>query len=157
MNFNNIDFDTYFKNYPDANGYYGKYGGAYVSPELKKAMEDINEAYFTICKSSKFISELRRIRKEFQGRPTPVTHLERLSDFLGGKVQLYAFDTDAEIVSYIKKGIIACTVGQDSFGQGHDPIIWLYNHIAAEEEFPSDIIHCRVSVIDRSNVDSLII
>ncbi|MBQ2737558.1 MAG: tryptophan synthase subunit beta, partial [Clostridia bacterium] len=38
----------------------------------------------------KFIAELRRIRKEFQGRPTPVSHLERLSDALGGKVQLYA-------------------------------------------------------------------
>ncbi len=88
MIYNNIDFDTYFKHYPDANGYYGKYGGAYVSPELKKAMEDINEAYFTICKSSKFISELRRIRKEFQGRPTPVSYLERLSGSLGN-VQLY--------------------------------------------------------------------
>ena len=73
-----------------------------------------------------------------------------------GKVQLYAFDTDAEILSYIKKGVIACTVGQDSFGQGHDPVIWLYNHIAAGEKFPSDIIHCRVSVVDRNNVDSLI-
>ena len=73
-----------------------------------------------------------------------------------GKVQLYAFDTDVEILSYIKKGIIACTVGQDSFGQGHDPVIWLYNHIAAGEKFPSDIIHCRVSVVDRNNVDSLI-
>lgn len=88
MIYNNIDFDTYIKHYPDANGYYGKYGGAYVSPELKKAMEDINEAYFTICKSSKFISELRRIRKEFQGRPTPVSYLERLSGSLGN-VQLY--------------------------------------------------------------------
>lgn len=74
-----------------------------------------------------------------------------------GKVQLYAFDTDPEIVSYIKKGVIACTVGQDSFGQGHDPIIWLYNHIAADEQFPSEIINCRVSVIDRTNVDSLIV
>ena len=74
-----------------------------------------------------------------------------------GKVQLYAFDTDQEIVSYIKKGIIACTVGQDSFGQGHDPIIWLYNYIAADEPFPDEIIHCRVSVVDRSNVDNLII
>lgn len=74
-----------------------------------------------------------------------------------GKVHLYAFDTDPDIVSYIKKGIIACTVGQDSFGQGHDPIIWLYNHIAADEAFPSEIIHCRVSVIDENNVDSLII
>ncbi len=88
MTFNNIDFDTYFKNYPDANGYFGKYGGAYISPELKEAMEEINQAYFTICKSSKFISELRRIRKEFQGRPTPISYLERLSGSLGN-VQLY--------------------------------------------------------------------
>ena len=88
MVFNNIDFDTYLRNYPDANGYFGKYGGAYVSPELKKAMEEINEAYFTICKSRRFISELRRIRKEFQGRPTPISYLERLSGSIGN-VQIY--------------------------------------------------------------------
>lgn len=88
MQYNGIDFDTYFKNYPDENGFFGKYGGAYVSDELKKAMEEITEAYFTICKSSKFISELRRIRKEFQGRPTPISYLERLSGSLGN-VQLY--------------------------------------------------------------------
>ena len=88
MKFNNIDFDTYFKHYTDENGYFGKYGGTYVTPELKKAMEEITEAYFTICKSSKFISELRRIRREFQGRPTPISHLERLSSSLGN-VQLY--------------------------------------------------------------------
>ncbi len=88
MNYNGIDFDTYFKNYPDINGYFGKYGGCYISEELKNAMEEITEAYFTICKSSKFIGELRRIRKEFQGRPTPVSHLERLSNSIGN-VQLY--------------------------------------------------------------------
>lgn len=88
MNFNNVNFDTYLKQYPDENGYYGKYGGAYISEELKKAMEEINEAYFTICKSSKFIGELRRIRKEFQGRPTPISYLERLSGKIGN-VQLY--------------------------------------------------------------------
>ena len=88
MKFNGIDFDTYLKNYPDEKGYFGKYGGSYISPELQKAMDEITEAYFTICKSSKFISELRRIRKEFQGRPTPISHLERLSTSLGN-VQLY--------------------------------------------------------------------
>ena len=51
MKYNGFDFETYFKNYPDAEGYFGKYGGAYVSDELKKAMEEISEAYFTICKS----------------------------------------------------------------------------------------------------------
>ncbi len=88
MIYNGIDFDTYLKNYPDADGYFGRYGGAYVNDELKKAMNEITEAYFTICKSRKFIDELRRIRKEFQGRPTPISHLERLSNSLGN-VQLY--------------------------------------------------------------------
>ncbi len=89
MNFNGVDFDTYFKHYPDENGFFGKYGGSFVSPELQKAMDEITEAYFTICKSRKFIAELRRIRTEFQGRPTPISHLERLSNSLGN-VQLYA-------------------------------------------------------------------
>ena len=89
MNFNNVNFDTYFKNYPDQNGYFGKYGGCYIEPKLKAAMEEITQAYFSICQSRKFINELRRVRKEFQGRPTPVTHLERLSNSLGN-VQLYA-------------------------------------------------------------------
>ena len=88
MQFNGIDFDTYYKNYPDKNGYFGKYGGVYISDELKEAMKEINDAYFTICKSRKFIAELRRIRKEFQGRPTPISHLERLSNSIGD-VQLY--------------------------------------------------------------------
>ena len=30
MKMNNVDFETYFKNYPDANGYFGKYGGVYT-------------------------------------------------------------------------------------------------------------------------------
>lgn len=88
MIFNGTDFSTYFKNYPDADGYFGKYGGSYIPPELQAAMDEITEAYFTICKSSKFVSELRRIRREFQGRPTPVSYLERLSSTLGN-VQLY--------------------------------------------------------------------
>ena len=89
MKFNNIDFDTYFKNYPDKDGFFGKYGGCYISEELYNAMQEINDAYHTICKSAKFISELRRIRKEFQGRPTPISHLDRLSEKIGTGVQLY--------------------------------------------------------------------
>ena len=88
MVFNNVDFDTYFKHYPDEKGYFGPYGGCYISDELRAAMDEITQAYFTICKSRKFIAELRRIRKEFQGRPTPISHLERLSNSLGD-VQLY--------------------------------------------------------------------
>ncbi|MBE5741850.1 MAG: tryptophan synthase subunit beta [Clostridiales bacterium] len=89
MIFNQTDFDTYFKHYPTKDGFYGNYGGAYVNDQLKKAMDEIADAYFTICKSSRFIDELRKIRRDFQGRPTPITYLEKLSKRIG-KVQLYA-------------------------------------------------------------------
>ncbi|MBR5514036.1 MAG: tryptophan synthase subunit beta [Ruminococcus sp.] len=90
MIFNDVNFDTYLKNYPTEDGFFGKYGGSYISPELQTAMEEIAHAYNTICKSRKFIDELRRIRREFQGRPTPISHLQRLSDSIGTGVQLYA-------------------------------------------------------------------
>lgn len=83
-----MDYRTYLRNYPDANGRFGPYGGAYLTEELLPAFEEIAGAYQTICHSSQFINELRRIRKEFQGRPTPVYHCERLSNQIGG-AQIY--------------------------------------------------------------------
>lgn len=83
-----VDFVTYKKKYPDIDGYFGEYGGSYVDKELKKAFADVYNGYLTICKSVKFINELRQIRRDFQGRPTPIYHCERLSNYLG-KVQIY--------------------------------------------------------------------
>ena len=54
-----------------------------MPPQLEPVFKEIDTAYKTICHSTKFISELRRIRKEFQGRPTPIYHCERLSKELG--------------------------------------------------------------------------
>ncbi len=83
-----IDYQTYFKNYPNSDGRFGQYGGSYLPPELVPAFKEIDEAYQTICQSAKFINELRRIRREFQGRPTPVYHCERMSRKIG-MVQIY--------------------------------------------------------------------
>ena len=83
-----MDYRTYLRYYPDKNGYFGEYGGAVISDELKVAFAEITEAYQTICHSAQFINELRRIRKDFQGRPTPVYHCERLSRKVGG-AQIY--------------------------------------------------------------------
>lgn len=88
MKYNNVDFDTYLKDYPNEEGFFGDYGGVYIDDKLKKAFEEINHSYQTICHSAQFINELRRIRKEFQGRPTPVYHCERLSKYIGG-AQIY--------------------------------------------------------------------
>ena len=83
-----MDYRTYLRYHPDENGYFGEYGGAFLTDELKEAMKEITEAYHTIAESAQFVNELRRIRKEFQGRPTPVYHCERLSRKIGG-AQIY--------------------------------------------------------------------
>ncbi|MBR4153479.1 MAG: tryptophan synthase subunit beta [Selenomonadaceae bacterium] len=83
-----LDYSTYLKKYPTEDGRFGRFGGAYLPPQLVPAMEEITQAYLTICHSSQFINELRRIRKEFQGRPTPVYHCEKLSRKIGN-CQIY--------------------------------------------------------------------
>ena len=40
MQMKDVNFETYFKNYPNEKGYFGKYGGSYVKPELQKAMDE---------------------------------------------------------------------------------------------------------------------
>ncbi len=83
-----MDFKTYFRQYPNREGYFGEYGGIIVPDELVPVFHEIADAYNAICHSAQFISELRRIRREFQGRPTPVYHCERLSRKLGS-AQIY--------------------------------------------------------------------
>ena len=78
----------YFKTVPDAKGQFGEYGGSFIPPELQAEMNRITDAYYSISKSHQFISELRSIRKHFQGRPTPVYFAKTLSDELGGRIYL---------------------------------------------------------------------
>ena len=82
------EFENYTKEYPNEEGYFGEYGGAFLPEELIPAFREANDAYEALCHSAQFINELRRIRKEFQGRPTPVYHCERLSR-LFGNCQIY--------------------------------------------------------------------
>ena len=82
------NFETYLKEYPDVNGNFGTYGGAFIPPQLEDAFREITEAYHMMKNNQKFISELRDIRKHFQGRPTPVYHCEKLSKKFGS-CQIY--------------------------------------------------------------------
>ena len=80
--------DNYFKEYPNGDGFFKEYGGAYLPPALEKEMKKVTDAYFSISKSHNFISELRSIRKHFQGRPTPVYYCNRLSEKYGGRIYM---------------------------------------------------------------------
>ena len=78
----------YFKEVPDTKGNFGNYGGSFVPPHLQEEMDRITDAYYSISKSHQFISDLRSIRKHFQGRPTPVYYARTLSNELGGRIYL---------------------------------------------------------------------
>ena len=79
---------SYFKQHPTADGFFGEYGGSFIPPVLQAEMDKITQAYFSISKSHNFITELRQIRKHFQGRPTPVYFCKTLSNQLGGRIYL---------------------------------------------------------------------
>jgi len=74
----------YLESMPDANGFFGKFGGAFIPPQLEAPFKEITEAYDKLSKSFDFIDELKKIRKHYQGRPTPITYCKNLSDFIGG-------------------------------------------------------------------------
>ncbi|MCP4974626.1 MAG: tryptophan synthase subunit beta [Maribacter sp.] len=80
--------ENYFKTYPNKEGFYKEYGGAFIPPMLEDEMKKITDAYYAISKSHSFISELRGIRKHYQGRPTPVYYCNRLSEKYGGRIYL---------------------------------------------------------------------
>ena len=69
-----------------------------------------------------------------------------------GKTKVICFDYDDQVLENIKDGYIYAALGQDPFGQGHDPLISLYNHIVGGIK-PDDITHTRIEVIDRRSVD----
>ena len=62
INKSDVDFATYRKQYPNEEGYFGPYGGSFIDEKTKKTFAEIYNGYLTICKSAKFISELRQIQ-----------------------------------------------------------------------------------------------
>jgi tryptophan synthase beta chain len=83
MKLNGVDFETYEKNYPDKNGYYGHFGGSYLPQELEEAFAEVRKAYAKLKNDPSFRAELLRIRRDFQGRPTPLYEAKRLSEKYG--------------------------------------------------------------------------
>ncbi len=73
---------------PDAQGFFGPYGGQFVPDHLKAIMDDINASYEEICACPEFQAELASLFADYVGRPSPIFHAKRLSEQLGG-AQIY--------------------------------------------------------------------
>ncbi len=46
-----------------------------------------------------------------------------------GIIKVVGHDMTDNTIKYLKKGVITATLGQDPFAQGHDPVIYLHNHL----------------------------
>jgi len=79
---------SYLKNFPNAEGYFGDFGGAFLPPELEPHFAEINQAYLTLGRSADFLNELNYIRKHYQGRPTPICYAHNLSRDVGAHIYL---------------------------------------------------------------------
>lgn len=69
-------------------GYYGKFGGAYVPEMLYNNVLQLQENYFNIIKDPAFKEEFDALLKNYVGRPTPLYFAKRLSEKYGAQIFL---------------------------------------------------------------------
>ena len=69
---------------PDARGYFGEFGGRFVSETLVEPVEALERAYFAVRDDETFRTELAHLLKHYVGRPTPVYEAKRLTEAYGG-------------------------------------------------------------------------
>ncbi len=65
---------------PDALGYYGKFGGAFIPEMLYPNVHELQQQYLQIIQSEKFKNEFNLLLKDYVGRPTPLYYAQRLSN-----------------------------------------------------------------------------
>jgi len=64
----------------DKNGFYGKYGGAFVPELLYSNIHELEQNYINIIDSDDFQKEYKSLLKDYVGRPSPLYFAKRLSE-----------------------------------------------------------------------------
>ncbi len=64
----------------DQNGYYGKFGGAYIPEMLHPHIEELKTNYLSIINTPSFKKSFDDLMKDYVGRPSPLYFASRLSE-----------------------------------------------------------------------------
>ncbi len=72
----------------DENGYYGRYGGAFIPEILHRNFEELSSRYLDILEDSDFQKEFRQMLHDYVGRPTPLYYASRLSEAVNARIYL---------------------------------------------------------------------
>ncbi len=73
---------------PNAQGYYGSFGGAYIPEMLHRNVEELRTKYLEIMYEKSFQKEFQYLLRDYVGRPTPLYLAERLSKRYGATIYL---------------------------------------------------------------------
>ena len=65
-------------------GEFNQYGGQYVPEELKRALDNLEEAYLKVKDDQEFREEFNRYLKDYVGRPSAMYYAENLTKEIGG-------------------------------------------------------------------------
>ncbi|HUW05293.1 MAG TPA: tryptophan synthase subunit beta [Williamwhitmania sp.] len=103
------DFDS-------KNGYYGRFGGAYIPELLHANVEELQRRYTEIMDSSEFKTELERLLTHYVGRPSPLYFAGRLSSSIGAKIYLKREDLNHtgshKITNAVGQALLAKAMGK---------------------------------------------
>lgn len=73
---------------PNEQGFYGKFGGAFVPEMLYNNVEELKQNYKSITQTEVFKTEFKDLLKQYVGRPTPLYFAKRLSEKYNTKIYL---------------------------------------------------------------------
>ncbi|TCO56598.1 tryptophan synthase subunit beta [Actinocrispum wychmicini] len=69
---------------PDARGYFGAYGGRFIPEALIPALDELSAEYDKARLDPEFMAELKRLLRDFAGRPSLLTEAPRFAEHAGG-------------------------------------------------------------------------
>lgn len=73
---------------PNEQGYYGRFGGAYIPEMLFRNVEELRTRYLEIMSEASFQKEYQHLLQDYVGRPTPLYFAQRLSQRYGTQIYL---------------------------------------------------------------------
>ena len=73
-----------YTQWPNEKGYFGDFGGRYVSETLMPLIEEVEHEYNSVRNDSKFKKEFDYYLKNYVGRPSPLFFAQRITEDLGG-------------------------------------------------------------------------
>ncbi len=103
---------------PDAQGYFGSFGGKFVPETVMWALQELEESYRDAQKDESFQNHLARLLKDYAGRPTPLYFASKLTDHCGGakiliKREDLAHTGAHKINNALGQGLLAKKMGKD--------------------------------------------